>query len=215
MIGRARLRDDVTRRLGVPAGVPLLILVSKYVSLAFSIEEKEALYRTVREAIVRLGHPAIVVKAHPNEDVNLLRQQAAAWGWADAIVTREYDVHRLFAAADAAIMVTSMAGLEAMALGCPVVAVQTAGKDFEGRSMPAYVTARAVVRVDMGDGPGLAKALATLLDDRDEREALIARGAAFAAPYVHPVDGRLGERVLAAIQEIAADGNVIAAERPS
>jgi glycosyltransferase involved in cell wall biosynthesis len=101
-------------------------------------------------------------------------------------------------------MVTSMAGLEAMALGCPVVAVQTAGKDFEGDYMPPYVRAGSVPRVDLGDPAGLAAALRRLLEDPAERAVVVERGRAFSARYVHPVDGRLAERLLALTDEIRA-----------
>jgi len=50
-----------------------------------------------------------------------------------------------------------------MALGCPVVAVQTAGKDFEGDYMPPYVSAGAVRRVDLGKAAALADTLRVLI----------------------------------------------------
>jgi len=103
-------------------------------------------------------------------------------------------------------MVTSMAGIEAMALGCPVVAVQAPGKDFEGPGMPPYVSAGAVERVDAGDVEALARTLRRLLDDPAARAKLAERGRAFAASYVHPVDGALGERLEALVTELAGGG---------
>jgi hypothetical protein len=61
----------------------------------------------------------LIVKIHPNEDEGLVRRQAREWEWPDSVFTKTFDIHQLFAAADAAIMVTSMAGIEAMALDCP------------------------------------------------------------------------------------------------
>src|SRR5439155_1020744 len=112
---------------------------------------KEAFYRSVHDAVSAVGGLEVVVKVHPNEDVALLRRQISEWGWPDARLTKEYDIHRLFGAADAAVMVTSMAGIEAMAMGCPVIAVQTPGKDFEGGGMPAYVSEGAVERVGIAE----------------------------------------------------------------
>jgi glycosyltransferase involved in cell wall biosynthesis len=196
LVSGATLRAQVFRELGLAGDRPLVVLVSKYVSVLFSAEEKEALYRTVHEAVGRVGSPHVVVKVHPNENVELLRAQVRAWGWPDAILTQDYDIHRLFGAAAAAVMVTSMAGIEAMAMGCPVVAVQTAGKDFEGASMPPYVTARAVERVDIGDAAALAATLRTLLHDEAARAALVARGRTFSARYIQTVDGALAGRLL-------------------
>ena len=204
LVERERLRAQVFADFGLAPGRPLLVLVSKYVSVLFSSEEKEGFYWTVARAVERLGRPHVIVKVHPNEHLALLREQVRAWGWRDAVLTQSYDIHRLFRAADVAVMVTSMAGVEAMAMECPVVAVQTRGKDFEGGYMPPYVSAGAVDRVDTGDVEALAATLSRLLGDARAREALVARGRTFAAQYLHPVDGRLTERLLDAVAEIRA-----------
>jgi glycosyltransferase involved in cell wall biosynthesis len=179
--------------------------VSKYVSVLFSSEEKEAFYRTVADAVGRLGQVNVLIKVHPNEHLPLLREQVREWGWRDAVLTQSYDIHRLFRAADVAVMVTSMAGVEAMAMDCPVVAVQTRGKDFEGGYMPAYVREGAVARVDMGDAEGLVAALSGLVSDGATRDRLVAHGRTFAARYLHPVDGRLTERLVAVVAEVQAE----------
>lgn len=204
LVPPARLRAEVRRDFGFQPDRGLVVLVSKYVSLLFSPEEREALFKTMHGAARHLDGVDVVVKVHPNEDIARLREQVREWGWSEAILTKEYDIHRLFGAADAAVMVTSMAGLEAMALGCPVVAVQTAGKNFEGDYMPPYVSAGSAPRVDLGDPGGLAAVLRRLLEDGPEREAVVERGRAFSAGYIHPVDGRLAERLLALTDEIRA-----------
>jgi CDP-glycerol glycerophosphotransferase (TagB/SpsB family) len=179
------------------------VFISKYVSFLFSAEEKEAYYRTVLEGLRRSGSAAqVILKVHPNENVELVRQQARAWGWPDVPVTQEYDIHRLFAAADAAVMVTSMAGVEAMTLGCPVLAVQMAGKDYGGGYMFPYVTEGAVERVDIGDVPGFGRALDRVLLDDHARADLVKRGFGFAVRYIHPVDGALASRFLGVVGEI-------------
>jgi glycosyltransferase involved in cell wall biosynthesis len=204
LVPTGRLREEVRHDFSLAPGRPLVVFVSKYVSLLFSAQEREAFYRTMVAAARQLGDVDFIVKVHPNEDLERLREQVGEWGWPEALLTKHYDIHRLFVAADAAVMVTSMAGLEAMALGCPVVAVQTAGKDFEGEYMPPYVSAGVVRRVDLGKATALADTLRVLLWNPAERADMIERGRAFSARYVHPVDGRLGERVLALAGEISA-----------
>ena len=204
-VASAQLRDEIAREFGLPADRPFLIFVSKVVSLHFSAAEKEAFYRTVAGAFEHLPAVNLVVKIHPNEDEALVRRQAREWQWPGSVFTKTFDIHRLFAAADAAIMVTSMAGIEAMALGCPVVAVQTPGKDFEGGVMPPYVSENVVEHVDMGDADGLAKALRRLLEDAEARTALVERAKKFAARYVHPADGALAGRLLSVIDAIRSE----------
>jgi len=201
---RDALREDIAATFGLSPGRALVILVSKYVSTLFSADEKERLYRTVRAATAGLDDVDVIVKVHPNEDLALLRRQAPAWGWRGAILTQTYDIHRLFAAADAAIMVTSMAGIEAMAMACPVIAVQTPDKDFEGDNMPPYVKEGAVERVSLDDPAALTATLRRVLDDPAVRADLVERGHRFAAPYVRPVDGALVARLLGIADEARA-----------
>lgn len=202
---REAVRARVFADFGLASDRPLLVLVSKYESFLFSASEKEALYLTVRDATRALGAVNVVIKAHPNENLAILREKLAGSGWSDVRLEQDYDIHRLFGAADVALMVTSMAGIEAMALGCPVVAVQTPGKDFEGQGMPPYVSAGAVERVDAGDVEGLTGTLRRLLTDPAARSALAERGRAFAARYVHPVDGALAERLDALVVDLGRE----------
>jgi hypothetical protein len=206
LISPADLRREVLERFKLVDDRPLYVLISKYVSLLFSADEKAALYRTVREACRRLGEPHVIVKVHPNENLALLREQVAAWGWPAARLTQDYDIHRLFAAADAAVMVTSMAGLEAMALGCPVVAMQTPGKDFEGGAMPPYVSEAVVEHVAIDEPAALAAALTRLQPGSTAREALVERGRAFAAPYLHPADGCFADRLIGVLEDLRRPG---------
>ncbi|HET7875268.1 MAG TPA: hypothetical protein VFN71_07060 [Methylomirabilota bacterium] len=202
LVPPSELRQEVVRHFGLATDRPIIIFISKYVSRFFSDHEKEAFYRTFIAAGRKLDGLQVIVKVHPNEELSVLRRQVQEWGWPDALLTKDYDIHRLFGAADAAVMVTSMAGIEAMALGCPVVAVQAADKDYEGDAMPPYVSEGVVERVDMGDSAALAAALGRLLGDSDHRQALIERGRKFAARYVHPVDGGLADRLLAVVEEV-------------
>ena len=197
------LRRDVARHFDLDAAAPIVVFLSKYVSRFFSDQEKESFYRTYIDAARKLDGVQTIVKVHPNEDLTLLQRQVADWGWPEAMLTKDYDIHRLFGAADAAVMVTSMAGLEAMALGCPVVAVQAVAKSYEdNQTMPSYVSEGGVDRVDMGDASTLVSVLTRLLHDREHRRSVIERGREFAAQYIHPADGALAERLLAVIDDV-------------
>ena len=211
LIPPAALRKEVARHFDLDADRPIVVFLSKYVSRFFSDREKEAFYRTFIAASKALDGVQAIVKVHPNEDLSVLRLQMDEWGWPGAVLTKDYDIHRLLGTADAAVMVTSMAGLEAMALGCPVIAVQAAGKSYEERNMPPYVSDGVVERVDMGDSATLAATLARLTSDADHRQTVIERGRKFAARYIHPVDGALAERLFSVIDEVRRE---IAGKRP-
>jgi hypothetical protein len=93
-----------------------------------------------------------------------------------------------------------------MVLGCPVVAMQTPGKDFEGGAMPPYVSAGVVEHVAIDAPEALAAVLTRLAPGSASREALVARARAFAAPYLHPADGHFGDRLMGVLEEIRRCG---------
>jgi len=204
LVPTGRLREEVRHDFSLALDRPLIVLVSRDVSPLFSALQREAFFRTVMGAARQLAGVDFVVKVHPNEDLARLRELVGEWGWPEAILTRDYDIHRLFGAADAAVTVTSMAGLDAMALGCPVVAVQTAGKDLDGEYMPSHVDAGAAPRVDLGKPAALADTLRGLLWNPAARASVVEGARAFSVRYVQPVDGRVGERLLALADEIRA-----------
>jgi hypothetical protein len=80
--------------------------------------------------------------------------------------------------------------------------VQTPGKNFEGEYMPPYVRQGAAPRVEMNDPVALAAVLRRLLTDAAARALLVERGRQFAARYLHPVDGKIGTRLLDLVAEI-------------
>ena len=96
LIPATELRAQVFADFSLAPGKPLLVFLSKYVSLLFSPQEKVAYYRTMIGALPDLGRPHVVVKVHPNENLDLLRGQVRQWGWPEAILTKEYDIHRLW-----------------------------------------------------------------------------------------------------------------------
>lgn len=68
-----------------------------------------------------------------------------------------------------------------------------------------YVSESVVERVDLGDPAGLAGAVDRVLSDAPARAALVERGFAFSARYIHPVDGALAARFRAVVEEIRRD----------
>jgi hypothetical protein len=202
LVPAAQLREEVRHDFALAPDRPLVVFLSKRVSLLFSAQEREAFYRTMIAAARQLADVDFIVKVHPNEDLEQLSEQVGRWGWPEAMLTKDYDIHRLFGAADAAVIGTSRAGLEAIGLGCPVVAVQKASKNLDGGSMPPYLRTGAVRRVDLGNPTILADTLRLVLWNPMERAAMVEEGRAFSAHYIHPVDGRLGERLLGLIEEI-------------
>jgi len=74
------VRERIFKEFKLAPGLPLVVLVSKYVSIVFSPEEKEELYRTVARAVERLGQVNVIIKVHPNERLPLCTSRRATGG---------------------------------------------------------------------------------------------------------------------------------------
>jgi hypothetical protein len=79
-------------------------------------------------------------------------------------------------------------------------------KDFEGGAMPSYVSAGVVEHVAIDEPEALTAALTRLQPGSSAREALVERGRAFAAPYLHPADGRFADRLIGVLEDLPRPG---------
>ena len=107
----------------------------------------------------RVPGAELVIKVHPSE------RSDAFDGW-NARVVREGTAPRLIRDADAVIVSTSTSGLEACALGKPVIVVRTGGV----RVFPQYEAHGAVLFAS--DADGLLAHLTSLRNDPNLRAAL-------------------------------------------
>lgn len=159
----ARLRHE----LGLPAGVPLIAIVSRLARLKGLEQLLEA------AAILTPRYPdarfLIVGETAPSETAYLdaLTRLAAAHQVADRVIFTglRSDVPALLSAADVSVMPSlnealSNVLLESMAAGAPTVATRVGG------TPEAVVDGRTGLLVPPGDAPALAAAIARLLDDR-------------------------------------------------
>jgi CDP-glycerol glycerophosphotransferase (TagB/SpsB family) len=188
------LRREFCAKYNLDSEKPIVVMASKYISTNFTLQEKETLYRLTKTAFENLPGYQWIVKAHPNENKELLREQIAQWGAAPQAILQNVDIVQLFGIADAALMVTSMAGLEAMILKVPVVAFQPDEKDLDKSNIIPYIGSGTAWRARNAEE--ISRGLKTLVEDAAVREEQVSNAFAFASHYIRPPDGKSADRIL-------------------
>ena len=157
----------IRRDIGLPAGAPLVVIVSRLTRLKGLEQLIEA------AALLRPAHPdaryLIVGETAPSDTayLHVLQRLAVAHGVADRVVFTglRSDVPAVLAAADVSVMPSlnealSNALLESMAAGAPTVATRVGG------TPEAIVDGETGLLVPPGDARALAGAIAQLLAER-------------------------------------------------
>lgn len=185
-----RDREALRRARGVGDADCLMVLAAKASEIGAYLP---ALFDAVRAARgVRL-----VIKPHPAEG------RDAYQGWlapGDPIVVDEphADLGTLLAAADAMVTMNSTVAIDGLVLGVPALVIGLPN------NLGPFVEAGVMIGADGADLPA---ALERLLYDRAAREAIVARGAAFAAAHAMRADGGAAAKAAAAVLALTAGGH--------
>jgi UDP-N-acetylglucosamine 2-epimerase len=180
---RARIRVALDAQGRAEDAVPFVLLVTKYTQVRDVLPDLLA-------AVAALRSVRLVIKPHPAETAEPYRLAAEAAGVRDVIIAPPaIDLARLLAVARVLVTVNSTVAIDAISLGVPacVIGLPNNLSPF----VEAGVMAGAGARAGADD---LAQRLGSLLHDDAQREALLARGRAFAARYAITPDGRAAER---------------------
>lgn len=198
---RENFRERICNTYGLDSKRPIVVMASKYTSANFTIQDKEWFYALLGSAFARFPQCQWVVKVHPNEDSKTLQQQFKEWGTMPDAVVQNIDIVTLFKIADTAIMATSMAGLEAMILKVPLIAIQPTEKDYDMSNIIPYIKSGAVYRVKSAEE--LTKGIDQLTTDTELRRQLVQLGFEFALRYIREPDGQTAQRILTSLSGAA------------
>ncbi len=178
MRAMAARRQDTRRHYGAGATEAVAVFAAKFSEVQ---EEIPALVAAVA------ARPAVrlIIKTHPAETADVYARLVE--GASNVVVAGpDEDLARLLAAADGVITMNSTVAIDALVLGIPSLVVGLPN------NLSPFVEAGAMLGVQAGESPDLA--IEALLYDRAAREALLQRGAAFAARYGMRTDGAAATR---------------------
>lgn len=194
-----RFRGEQLRtELSLSADQPVVALMSSDIGPTWTETKKRKLFQTVNRAVHRVGSAQLLIKAHPNESVELLKKHMREWGMAEVPVSSADHIHDVMLLSKVVVMLYSMAGLEAMLLGRPVMNVTLEGEDVE-HYIP-YVTGGGAIGVKTESE--LAPALSLLLRDQASYQTWVENGKRFVSRFIQLPDGKVSDRILAVVKDL-------------
>lgn len=203
---RAAAREKLRAQLGLGQHAKLLLALSSFVSQDLSESQKRAFFRCIGQGLRQVQRVGLVVKAHPNEDLNLLKSMLAEEGIQASLVAQNESLKDLLIASDAACMMFSQAGMEAIMADTPLFLI------LENEQLPGfedwvpYVREGGAVFVPV-DGD-FSAALEPVLTDAGARERRLREAAAFREKFITSLDQdpvqRMHEQLLRLLGKITS-----------
>lgn len=183
--------EHFKRSVGIAPDKKIVLLISSDIGPTWTVSKKRNLFQTVARATRKIPDAALLIKAHPNESLALLKQHMGEWGLARVPVMYRENLHELILASHVVVMLYSMVGLEADLLGRPVINIMLEGEDVE-HYIP-YVTGGGAIGVRSEEE--LRGALTRLFEDKGEYERWVEKGKTFASRFIRDPDGKVSDRI--------------------
>lgn len=181
-------RAGIRRELGLAHDDRLIVLAAKGTEIAPHLP---ALFAALRE----LPGVLLVIKAHPSETTEAYLGHRLATDRVE-VAQPASDLGRLLAAADALVTMNSTVAIDGLVLGVPAIVIGLPN------NLSPFVDAGVMVGAN---GDAIRLGMESVLYDRPARQALIERGARFAAAYQMQSDG--GSAARAADDILALGGS--------
>lgn len=188
-------RERFFERYGIPSHHRLVLWTTQCQVL--SPQENVDNFRAVFGAIKAVRNVTLVIKQHPGEDehqTEMIRHYLGGYEISAVLTPPSSDTYEMLFACDLLITKTSTTGMEAVALGKPVILLALAGRldsvDYVG----------AGVAVAVFEQERLAREIEKLLRDDSE---LATNRKAFVKKYLNRIDGKATARVANLILHMA------------
>lgn len=192
---------DFSAKLGFKAGRRLVTLISPGQSMfrqtAFVPDDvAERMIKTVVKAVRSIGNANLAVKLHPNEALNTFSKFVNRKDKDFVSVIDQTDLHKLIKASDAVIIMDSTVGLEALALGRPLIVM-----NFTGRpDLIPYVERGVALGVYKKEDA--EETIRKVMDDEGVKmDMSLARGS-FINDFLYGKDGKSRNRILRLIESL-------------
>jgi CDP-glycerol glycerophosphotransferase (TagB/SpsB family) len=174
-----------------------ILLISWPIVPHVPYKEKKVFFQSVYKSIKKIKNVRLIIKPHPNESPEALKQHIKIWGMNDAKIIQTLNLLELLAVSDVMVMIWSMAAFEAIAMDVPVIAVNFAKKDYD-KHIP-YAEEKGAIEVR--DEKQLFTNLTKLLEDKNYHDQVTKDGLNFAQKYVGPLDEKAAERIIKIIDD--------------
>lgn len=169
---RINLGKNIKKKLGISYHSRVIVLMSSYVTDDFTYERKRTLFTSVDAAVGKLGL-SLIIRPHPNENVQVLNKQIEDWKINCSVINNETLLNTLFAS-DLVCMYYSEVAQQAMSVGVPVLSLVPDALSFDFDKHWGYYSSGAVKQWSLGEDPTVG--ISELLDNKELRHSLINKG---------------------------------------
>ena len=199
----AEARRALRQQLGLHPDKPLIVLMGSYPTVGLTLDDLKTVFqRTVRAAAL-IGNVQVIVKSHPAQTAEQVKQWCVAWDCGDIPVVKDVSLFDLCEAAELASVPVTSGVHQALMAGIPVVCLQSRQSILPFESMGFdYLTGKGVVHVPVE--LDAAPVVARLLFDAEARKQQIAQGFQHVEEHSGPADNLCGQRLVAFIADILA-----------
>jgi hypothetical protein len=187
---REEIRKTLKDRVGITDESKVIVLVSSYIVADFTIERKKMLFQSVAISAAELGM-SLIVKAHPNENLETLTSEMKLWNIQAPIFQTE-NIRDVFIAADVVCMYFSEAAQQAMLIGTPVISLipNEMVDDFDKHW--DYFSSKAIEHVSLGSSPRIV--IEKIMNDEAYRKGLVEMAYSYTENLLGKLDGNNARR---------------------
>ena len=194
-------REAIRARFGVARAEKLVVVASRYRGIRRTHQSIGSAFPGLLRAARALAGVQLVVKPHPAETPDGYQAAIREAGAERArVVPARADLLELLHACDALVTVESLAAVEALVLGRPVVILNTP------TNLAEMVEQGMALGVAEGEDP--SEALRRVLFDPETTARLAAARARYVSDVACGVDGRATERIVALVRELSAPASL-------
>lgn len=185
-------QDRLRKKYNVPQYKKIVLLLSSDIGPLWTENKKKRFFQAVFHATRLHPRAFLIVKSHPNESIALLKRHMLLWGMRDVALSFNDHLHDLLLASHLTTMIYSMAGLESLLLGRPVINVMFEGENVE-HYLP-YVTGKGAIGVYTEDE--LQTWVQKFLDDDTVYRHWVQQGKDFVHRFIREPDGKVSDRIV-------------------
>ena len=121
------IKKNLIKKYEINSNKKIITIISSYITSDFTSEIKRQIFLEVN-SFVKKADCVLLIKAHPNEDIDKLKSEIKEWGISGFLIYQE-SLLEVLLCTDLMVMYFSESAQQAMQLGIPVISI--INRDFE------------------------------------------------------------------------------------
>lgn len=183
------IKEKIINKYNLKTKDRYILLISTYISSTIPYSEKKLAFQLVSEAVKNLKNYKLLIKAHPNEDLNVLASQIKEWRIKGTIASG--NIQDFLYISEAVCQTFSMSGLEAIVFNRPVFIINP--KDTYEKHIP-YIKNNAAIGIF--SPKELVKYINLLDKNQSFKRNIIKQSKIFCKRYLGLLDGKSSKRIV-------------------